>query len=78
MDEIINEKKKNDIEFSDLSTKQEDLENLEIEKEEISGKKENLFNYRTPKSRSKVGRVFKALFHKGEPLIVIGPHCINF
>jgi hypothetical protein len=51
---------------------------MEIEKEGSSGQKQNYFNLKTPKSKAKVGRVFKALYRNGEPLIVIGPHCIEF
>lgn len=78
MDEFVLSTKRNDIEFSDNSTKQGDeFENLEIvtdNESKINGDHsiENSVQINT----NKVGRVFKAFYHNGEPLIVIGPHCI--
>ena len=76
MDDFADPKKKNDIEFSDSSTKQEEFENLEIISENKSSKNDNYQKLNTSKSEPQVGRVLKALYYNGEPIIVIGPHCI--
>ena len=67
--------KKNDIEFSDTSTKQDEFENLDIQVDsKLNNNNNRIINIKTPNSNKK-GKVFSFLFFNGEPLIVIGPHC---
>ena len=77
-DDIITEASSLNVESSMALTEIKlDSIDIKVEKEKIYNSDQIFGNHIKSKSPRRLGNTIALFYFKGEPLIIIGPHCIN-